>query len=97
MEDDGLRFKRADGEKKSAYTFSLEEICNDLEEYEKFVTHKFIVTTTEREIIKHWKNSILNYKDSIDRMVTTMNRFSKETLESDLVTSHKETYPEDWI
>lgn len=94
---DDVMFSRVDDGYKTGYVFDIQEMYQDLKDYDKFLTHKFIVTTSEREIISVWKDNILKFEETVSRLQDMCKRFKKDTFGSDLVSNHKQTFPEDWI
>jgi len=95
--DDGMRFKKVDLDKKTCYDFSMDDVYVDLREYDKLHTHNFIVATSEREIIKLFKDSIIEFEETAKRMLSTVNRFKNDTFKSKLIEEHYIQFPEDWI
>lgn len=89
-------FKKV-GDKRTSYIFNIPQMIQELKDYEQFLTHKFIVTTSEREIISAWKDKIIEFEETTKRLYETSQRFKKDTFQSKLLEKHQIEFPEDWI
>jgi hypothetical protein len=96
-DSDEVMFKKADGDKKTGYDFSILEVYDELRYYDRYQTHRYIVTTSEREILKEFKNSIIEFEETAKRALAMSQRFKKDTFGSKLLEEHQIQYPEDWI
>lgn len=96
-EADDIMFVKNDYDKKCGYDYNILEVYQELRDYDKLTVHRYIVATTERELIKEFKDSILQFEASAQRIVDMSKRFKSDSFGCELIKTHKDEFPEDWI
>ncbi len=93
----GIKFEQISSDKKTSYLYEMDDINQDLRDYEKYHTHKFIIGDNEREVLSAWKNSIFNFFETIKRTNAMSERFMKDFDTAPFIVEHREEFPEDWV
>lgn len=95
--DDGMEFTMMDIGRWTSFDFHHDELYEHLNTYEKTHVHSFIIGTSEREVLKEYKDSIINFMETLKRAQLTTERFDKDLKESLFIQDYQKDYPEDWI
>lgn len=97
IQSDEKLFERIDSEHKDGYTFPLESVYEDLNNYAHTYVHSYIVATSERELMKSFRKTVIEFESTAARALEMSKRFKKDILQSKLFEVNQIQYPEDWL
>lgn len=92
-----IMYEQIESNTKTSYLHEMDEIYQDLRDYEGLHTHKFIIGTDEREVLKAWESSVFSFMETIKRTTIMADRFKNDFDSAPFIVEHKENFPEDWI
>lgn len=95
--DFGIGYEQIDSGKKTSYLHEIDDIHNDLRNYDKLHIHQFIIGDNEREVLKAWEDSVHNFIETVKRVQKMAYRFKNDFDNAPFIIEHKEDFPEDWV
>lgn len=82
---------------KRSYSIKIQHIIDDVVEYDRYNTHAYYVTTSERETLQLLNKGQHALMATLQRSTAMVDRLVNDFNESPMMIENKEKYPEDWV